>query len=99
MIRQVRRPAMVGRFGVTEFTVASELEVVMTRAFAAPRPLVFAMWTSPEHLPHWLGPAEWAMTVCEIDLRPGGVFRYGWRRADGAEMGISGVYHEVTPPE
>ncbi|MBO3748587.1 SRPBCC family protein [Streptosporangiaceae bacterium NEAU-GS5] len=90
---------MTGRFGVTEFSAASDLEVVMTRAFAAPRALVFDMWTSPEHLPRWMGPAEWTMTICEIDLRPGGAFRYHWRRADGAEMGISGVYHEVTPPE
>ena len=38
------------------------------------------------------------MPVCEIDLKPGGKFRYVWRK-DGAEMGVSGTYREIAPPE
>jgi uncharacterized protein YndB with AHSA1/START domain len=39
------------------------------------------------------------MPVCEIDLRPGGAWHFVWRRADGTEMEMRGVYREVTPPE
>ena len=81
-------------------TTPSNLEIVMTRVFAAPRGLVFGAYTSPEHLPHWmLGPKGWTMPVCEIDLRPGGASRFVWRRPDGAEMEIRSVYKEIAPPE
>ena len=81
-------------------TTPSEREIVMTRSFAAPRQLVWEAWTKPEHLPRWmLGPEGWTMPVCEIDLRPGGAWRFVWRRADGSEMEMRGVYREVVAPE
>jgi uncharacterized protein YndB with AHSA1/START domain len=84
----------------TQFTTPSDLEFAMTRVFDAPRQLVFDACTKPEHLPHWmLGPDGWTMPVCEVDLRPGGAWHYVWRRSDGTEMGMRGVYREVTPPE
>lgn len=84
----------------TEFTTPSDREIVVTRTFDAPRSVVFEAYTSPAHLPHWmLGPDGWTMPVCEVDLRPGGAFRYGWRGAGGAEMEIRGVHREVVPPE
>lgn len=81
-------------------TTPSELEIVMTRIFDAPRALLFEAWTNPRHLPRWmLGPDGWAMTVCEIDLRPGGSWKFTWRKSDGTEMTIHGVYREIVPPE
>jgi uncharacterized protein YndB with AHSA1/START domain len=86
--------------GETTFTTPSDREVAMSRVFDAPRSLVWEAWTSPEHMPHWLlGPEGWTMPVCEIDLRPGGEFRFGWRKGDGEEMEIRGAYREVAPPE
>jgi uncharacterized protein YndB with AHSA1/START domain len=86
--------------GTLQVTTPTEREIVMTRVFDAPRSLVFEAWTNPEHLPHWmLGPEGWTMPVCEIDLRPGGAWHFVWRRADGTEMAMSGMYKEVTPPE
>ena len=86
--------------GETTFTTPSDREVAMSRVFNAPRSLVWEAWTSPEHVPHWLlGPEGWTMPVCEIDLRPGGEFRFGWRKGDGEEMEIRGAYQEVAPPE
>jgi len=83
-----------------QVTTPTDREIVMTRVFDAPRRLVFEAWTNPEHLPHWmLGPEGWTMPVCEIDLRPGGAWHFVWRRADGTEMAMSGVYKEVMPPE
>jgi uncharacterized protein YndB with AHSA1/START domain len=61
---------------------------------------VFEVWTNPAHVPRWLlGPEGWTMPVCEIDLRPGGRWRYVWRKTGGTEMEMSGVYREVVPPE
>jgi uncharacterized protein YndB with AHSA1/START domain len=78
----------------------SDREIKMTRVVDAPRSLVFEAWTSAEHLPHWMiGPDGWTMPVCEVDLRPGGAYRFVWRNPDGAEMEMTGVYREVTPPE
>jgi uncharacterized protein YndB with AHSA1/START domain len=86
--------------GETTFTTPSDREVAMSRVFDAPRSLVWEAWTSPEHMPHWLlGPEGWTMPVCEIDLRPGGEFRFGWQKGDGEEMEIRGAYQEVAPPE
>ncbi len=85
--------------GGTTFETPSDDEIVMTCVVNAPRDLVFEAWTDPVHLPHWLGRADWTMTVCHSDPRPGGVRRLVWRRDDGVEMGVSGVYREVTPPD
>ena len=69
--------------------------------FDAPRPLVWDCWTKPELLTRWLtGPPGWTMIVCEVDLRVGGAYRYGWRwDEDGSEMGMGGVHREVVAPE
>jgi uncharacterized protein YndB with AHSA1/START domain len=86
--------------GTLEVTTPTEREIVVTRAFNAPRRLIFDAWTNPEHIPHWmLGPPGWTMPICEVDLRPGGAWRFVWRRSDGTEMEIRGVYREITPPE
>jgi uncharacterized protein YndB with AHSA1/START domain len=79
---------------------AAERKVVMTRVIDAPRERVFDAWTKPEHLPHWmLGPDGWTMPVCESDLRPGGAWRYVWRKSDGAEMEMRGEHREIARPE
>jgi uncharacterized protein YndB with AHSA1/START domain len=75
-------------------------EIVITRAFDAPRRLVWDAHTKPELVKRWLlGPPGWTMPVCEIDLRVGGKYRYVWRNQDGTEMGMGGVYREIVPPE
>ncbi len=86
--------------GTLKVTTPGEREIVMTRVFEASRNLVFDAMNKPELLKRWLlGPPGWSMVVCEIDLKEGGVFRHVWRRTDGTEMGMSGVYREIVPPE
>jgi uncharacterized protein YndB with AHSA1/START domain len=81
------------------YTTPSDRELVITRTFDAPRALVWAAFTDPRHLPHWhTGPDGFTMPVCEIDLRPGGRWRYVWRNAHGREFGATGTYREVDPP-
>lgn len=83
-----------------QISPVGEREIVMTRVFNAPRQLVFECWTKPELVRRWLtGPEGWAFSVCEIDLRVGGAYRYVWRHVDGREMGMGGVYHEIAAPE
>ena len=84
----------------TRITVPSDCEVAITRVFDAPRALVFEAWTTPRHVQQWmLGPEGWTMPICEIDLRPGGAWRFVWRKANGSEMEMRGVYREIRPPE
>ncbi len=74
-------------------------EIVMTRVFDDPRTLVFDAITKPELVKQWLlGPPGWTMPVCEIDLRVGGAYRYVWRNASGKEMGMGGIYREISAP-
>jgi uncharacterized protein YndB with AHSA1/START domain len=87
------------RVGVTAYTTPSDREVVITRVVDAPRELVWKAWTRTEHIPQWLlGPPGWTMSICELDLRPGGKWRYAWRKDDGGELTLSGLVREVVPP-
>lgn len=88
------------RTGVTTYAMPGEREVVITRVVDAPRRLVFEAFTNPAHVPKWLtGPEGMTMPVCEIDLRPGGRWRYVYRLPDGGEMTLQGTFREVSPPE
>lgn len=92
--------ATANKAGVTTLTTPTDREVVITRVVDAPRRLVWDAWTKPEHVANWmLGPEGWTMPVCEIDLRPGGSWRFVWRKSDGTEMSMNGLYKEVVPPE
>jgi uncharacterized protein YndB with AHSA1/START domain len=78
-------------------TTPTDREIVLTRSFDAPRSLVFEAWTTPEHVRRWWGCGDFPMTVCEIDLRVGGAWRYVIG-ANGEEHGFHGVYREVVAP-
>lgn len=74
-------------------------DLVLEREVAVPRRLVWEAWTRPEHLPHWFVPRPWTLAECEIDLRPGGVFRTVMRSPEGEEFPNVGCYLEVVPLE
>jgi uncharacterized protein YndB with AHSA1/START domain len=78
---------------------APRLELRMNRLFAAPRAVVFKLWTDPEHLIHWWGPRDFETLSCAIDLRPGGAWRIHTRAPDGMEFSSYGVFHEIISPE
>lgn len=82
------------------FSTLTDRELVVTQDFDAPRKLLWEAWSQQRHLANWLmDPDGWTMPVCEIDLRPGGKWRFLWRRPDGTEMGMHGEYRDVKPPE
>lgn len=82
-----------------EVTTPSEQEIRMTRLFDAPRHLVFEAMTQPEHVKRWWGRLGegYSVPVCEIDLRPGGKWRFVNRHPNG-EAAFNGEYVEITPP-
>jgi len=85
--------------GTMTVTTPSDREVQAIRLFNAPRELVFKALTTPDLLMRWMhGPNGWTLAVCDVDLRVGGAFRYVWRKANGREMGMGGIFREIVPP-
>jgi uncharacterized protein YndB with AHSA1/START domain len=76
-----------------------KLDLVLERVIDVPRELVWKAWTTPEHLKPWFCPKPWTTTDCEIDLRPGGMFRSVMRSPEGQEFPNVGCYLEVRPNE
>jgi uncharacterized protein YndB with AHSA1/START domain len=75
-------------------------EIIITRAFNAPREKVFECFTKPALVSRWmLGPPGWTMPVCTVDLRVGGRYRFEWRGEDGRSMGMTGTFREIVPNE
>ena len=85
--------------GTLAVSLPSDCEVALTRVFNAPRQLVYDAFSKPEILKLWFGPRGWALVICEMDGRVGGGFRFVLRNAEGRELGMRGVYRELTPPE
>lgn len=85
--------------GALEVRAEGEYEIVMTRMFQAPPSMVFEALTKPELLKRWMfGPDGWSLSVCDIDLRPGGLYRYVWKHQKGHEMGMGGKFVEISRP-
>jgi uncharacterized protein YndB with AHSA1/START domain len=91
-------PSIPGAGPAPASTAPDNREATATRVFDAPRELVWEAMTRPEHVARWYGPRGTTLTTCEIDLRPGGAFRYVMRGPDGSEVAFAGVYREVVPP-
>ena len=80
-------------------TTPSEREIRITRLFDAPRHLVWEAMSRPEHIREWWGRLGdgYSVPVCEVDLRPGGRWRFVNRHPSG-EAAFHGVYRELDPP-
>ena len=78
-------------------TTPSDREIVLTRVFNAPARLVFEAWTKPEHVAHWWGCPDSTLSVCEMDVRVGGAWRFVVEMG-GKPYTFKGVYREITPP-
>jgi uncharacterized protein YndB with AHSA1/START domain len=78
---------------------SADPEFLISRLFDAPRELVWQAWTDPRHMAQWWGPRTFTNSVCEMDVRPGGVYRITMRSSDGVEYPITGVFREIVEPE
>ena len=85
--------------GTAKVTLPTDTQILITREFDAPKHLVYKAWTTPELVRQWWTAKRGEMTVCEIDLRVGGAWRYVMVADGGFEVGFHGEYREIVPNE
>ncbi|HET9397934.1 MAG TPA: SRPBCC family protein [Sphingomicrobium sp.] len=67
--------------------MSEELDLVLERTIDAPVDLVWKAYTDPNHLKQWFAPRPYEITECELDPRPGGIFRIRMVGPDGFDTG------------
>lgn len=73
--------------------------VTIERTFQAPAELVFRAFTEAALLEQWFCPApEVAMRVEQLDMRPGGAYRFVYYFPGGVVRPVVGEYIEISPP-
>jgi uncharacterized protein YndB with AHSA1/START domain len=81
------------------FESQGEREIVASRTLTVPPGSVFAALTTPDLLRQWLlGPPGWDMPICEVDLRVGGRYRYGWSNGGTKRLTVGGEFLEIEAP-
>ncbi|TAL46485.1 MAG: hypothetical protein EPN92_06135 [Chitinophagaceae bacterium] len=80
-------------------TDTSSRELVITRLVNAPREMVWEAWTNPEHVKHWWGPDGCTNTIHEMEVKPGGVWRFMMHGLNGMDFPNKIVFNEVVKPE
>lgn len=84
---------------INDLNNTADREIVTTRVLNAPRELVFKVWTDPEHVAEWWGPIGFTNTIYEMEVRPGGVWRFMMHGPDGIDYPNKIVFSEVVEPE
>ena len=75
----------------------ADREVIIEREFDAPARLLFEAYAKPEHVMKWFGPKGWPLTLCEMDFRVGGRFRFAMTGPDGKQnTPFGGEYIEIV---
>lgn len=90
---------MVASSGTATVTLPADEQILITREFDAPRHLVYKAWTTPELVRRWWSGERGEVTLAEIDLRVGGMWRYVMVAHGGFEVGFHGEYREIVPNE
>ena len=85
--------------GTATVTLPEAEQILITREFDAPRHLVYEALTTPELVRRWWHAKRGEVTVCEIDLRVGGQWRYVMVTPEGFEVAFHGEYREIGPGE
>jgi len=85
--------------GTATVTLPTDEQILITREFDAPRHLVYKAWTTPELVKRWWHANRGEVTLVEIDLRVGGVWRYVMVADGGFEVAFHGEYREIVPNE
>ena len=80
-------------------TLPASNQILITRQFDAPRHLVYRAWTTPELIRRWWAGDRGKVTSAEVDLRPGGTWRYVMTASGGFEVAFHGEYREIVPDE
>ena len=72
-------------------------ELLITRTFEAPASLIFDLWSKPEHMQRWMGPADFSCPEAAIDFRVGGAYRALIVSPEHGENRFGGTYREIIP--
>jgi uncharacterized protein YndB with AHSA1/START domain len=91
--------AAVTSSGTATVTLPTDEQILITREFDAPRHLVYKAWTTPELVKRWWSGQRGEVTVAEIDLHVGGMWRYVMIAGSGFEVAFHGEYREIVPGE
>lgn len=83
---------------MTNQSNTADREIVIVRSFNAPRELVFEAWTNPKHVINWWGPTGFTNTIHEMDVKPGGVWRFIMHGPDGTDYPNKILFKEVIKP-
>jgi len=73
-------------------------EIVLGRVIDAPRSLVYSAWTDPDQIQMWFGPEGMAIETKEIDLKPGGVWRFDMVAAGGIRYSNRMIFLRMEAP-
>ena len=85
--------------GAAKVTLPTDEQILITREFDAPKHLVYKAWTTPELVKRWWSGQRGEVTLAEIDLRIGGMWRYVMMAEGGFEVAFHGEYREIVPNE
>ena len=85
--------------GTAVVTLPTDTQIVITRAFDAPKHLVYRAYTEPALIERWWSGERGAVTSAEADVRVGGRWRYVMKANEGIEVAFHGEYREVVPDE
>jgi uncharacterized protein YndB with AHSA1/START domain len=85
--------------GTARVTLPAEDQILIEREFAAPAFLLWRAITEPDLVRRWWHANRGEVTVCEIDLRVGGKWRYAMRPFRGDEFAFHGEFLEIVPNE
>jgi uncharacterized protein YndB with AHSA1/START domain len=77
-------------------TPLADDELLIRRTIDAPPSLVFAMWSDPEHMKHWMGPSNFSCPEAQIDFRVGGAYRAMIKSEEHGENWFGGIYREIV---
>lgn len=76
----------------------AEREVIVTRVFDVPARILFQAYSECRHIKRWFGPKGYPVTMCEMDFRVGGKFRFAMTGPSGDQNPpFGGSYREIVP--
>ncbi|TMI14762.1 hypothetical protein E6H35_03820 [Candidatus Bathyarchaeota archaeon] len=89
--QSIAKPAII--------TTPNDTEIRIVRTFDAPCDAVFSAYTDPKLVAQWMGPRKYKMAIEQLDVRPGGRWRFTHIDTDGTKYGFHGEFREVVRPE
>jgi uncharacterized protein YndB with AHSA1/START domain len=85
--------------GTAVVSLLGDTQIQITREFDAPKHLVYRALTEPALIRRWWGAKRGEVTLCDVDLRVGGTWRWVSVTHQGFDVAFHGMYREIEPNE